>query len=374
MFLFLVLAALVQAQYEYTTNNGTITITKYTGSGGAISIPDTINDLPVTSIGYEAFGYCTNLTSVTIPNSVTSIGTMAFHGCTLTSITIPNSVTNIGSIAFGGCKNLISVTIPSSVISIKEAAFSQCPSLTNVMILDGVISIGRLAFSGCTNLANITIPNSVTGIGSRAFTGCSSLVSISIPDGVTEIPHGTDLFGMFSRCTSLTNVTIGNSVTNIGQYAFLGCTSLSRITIPDDVHSIWYGVFRDCTNLSSVYFQGNVPSGSSFPFSDVGGSRPTVYYLPGTTGWGRTFGGRPTALWVRPNPVILSGSVGIQTNQLGFTISWATNNSVVVEASTTLTNPTWSPVATNTLSGGTAYFSDSQWTNYPTRFYRVRSP
>jgi hypothetical protein len=98
--------------------------------------------------------------------------------------------------------------------------------------------------------------------------------------------------------------------------------------------------------------------------------------LPGTTGWGATFDNRPTALWFLPNPQILnhSASFGVQPGGFGFTISWATNASVVVEAATNLANPVWIPVSTNTLTGGTNYFSDPQWTNYPGRFYRVRSP
>jgi hypothetical protein len=102
----------------------------------------------------------------------------------------------------------------------------------------------------------------------------------------------------------------------------------------------------------------------------------TVYYLPGTTGWGATFGGRPTALWFLPNPLILTSgpSFGVQTNRFGFIISWATNLPVVVEACTNLPNPIWAPVRTNTLIGGSSYFSDPQWTNYPGRFYRLRWP
>jgi hypothetical protein len=124
-----------------------------------------------------------------------------------------------------------------------------------------------------------------------------------------------------------------------------------------------------------VYFQGNSPSlGGSSVF--VGDTHPIVYYLPGTTGWTSTFGGRPTALWFLPNPVILTSgpSFGVKTNQFGFIISWATNVPVIVEASTNLANPAWSPVATNTLTSGSSYFRDPQWTNYPARFYRIRSP
>jgi len=104
--------------------------------------------------------------------------------------------------------------------------------------------------------------------------------------------------------------------------------------------------------------------------------KATIYYLPGTAGWGSTFAFRPTALWLRPNPLILNKgtSFGMRTNGFGFIISWATNLSVVVEACTNLTNPIWSPVGTNTLTGGSSNFSDPQWTDHPGRFYRLRSP
>src|ERR1035441_6787802 len=110
LLLLLTLPATVQAQFNYTTNSGTITITKYTGPGGAVTIPDTINGLPVTSIGDHAFDSCYNMTSVTIPNSITSIGNWAFQLCTtLTGVTIPDSVTHIGVFAFYNCTNLTSV-------------------------------------------------------------------------------------------------------------------------------------------------------------------------------------------------------------------------------------------------------------------------
>jgi hypothetical protein len=102
----------------------------------------------------------------------------------------------------------------------------------------------------------------------------------------------------------------------------------------------------------------------------------TVYYLPGTTGWGPIFGGLLTALWALPYPLILNNGPGFgaQTTGFGFTISWATNLPVVVEASTNLANPVWTPVATNTLAGGWSHFSDPEWKNYPARFYRITTP
>ena len=134
---------------------------------------------------------------------------------------------------------------------------------------------------------------------------------------------------------------------------------------------------RYCTSLTGVYFNGNSPSlGGSVWSAFTGDNNATVYCLPGTTGWGSTFGGRPTALWLLPNPLILnnSSSFGVQSNGFGFIISWATNIPVVVEACTNLAYPSWSLVATNILTGGSSYFSDLEWTNYPTRLYRLRSP
>jgi hypothetical protein len=171
-------------------------------------------------------------------------------------------------------------------------------------------------------------------------------------------------------------VTIGNSVTSIGVQAFYGCSGLTSVTIPNSVTSIEGYAFFDCYSLTSVYFQGNspTPTNDSTVFSGSPYGYPaTVYYLPGTTGWGAMFDGLPTAPWFLPNPVILNNSAnfGVQPGGFGFTISWATNASVVVEAATNLANPVWIPVSTSTLTGGTNYFSDPQWTNYPMRFYRA---
>ena len=117
-------------------------------------------------------------------------------------------------------------------------------------------------------------------------------------------------------------------------------------------------------------------SWSSFPFFPPGYEPPTpttVYFLPGTTGWGTTFGGQPTMLW-NPQAQTSGASFGVHANSFGFNIAGTSNLVVVVEATTNLSSPDWQPVQTNTLTTGSVYFSDPDWTNYPGRFYRFRSP
>ena len=210
----------------------------------SITIPNS-----VTSIGKEAFYGCTYLTSITIPNSVTSIGKETFYGCTyLTSVTIPNSVTSIGEYAFYECNNLTSVTIPNSVTSIGEYAFYSCSSLTSVTIPNSVTSIGEYAFYSCSSLTSVTIPNSVTSIGVKTFAYCRGLTSVTIPNSVTNIGYGA-----FYSCSSLTSITIPNSVTSIRISAFYGCSSLTSITLPNSVTSIGEDAFYDC-KINKLYY------------------------------------------------------------------------------------------------------------------------
>jgi hypothetical protein len=549
----LALPATLHAQFTFVTTNGAITITKYTGSGGAVTIPDKINGFPVAAIGYHAFLNCFSLTSVTIPNSVISISDYAFSSCTgLKNVTVPNGVTGVGLGAFIDCFGLTNLTIGSGVTNIGDGAFSWCPSLTSIIvdtnnpsyssvagvlfnksltaliafpgglkgnyaISNSVTTIGNYAFLFCTNLSNVTIPNGVTSIGDGVFSWCIGLTNIVIPDGVTRmgtnvfyfctnltsvtigssvtnidngtfydcyylvnvaipnsvirigdqafyecakltnvmIPNsvtsiGNDAFELcysltaitvdainsvyssvdgvlfnknqtmliecppglngsfaipnsvtsvrskaFIHCARVTSVTVPGSVTSIGNSAFFYCTGLTNIVVANGVTSIGNNAFEfcavtsveipgsitnigqyafyGCSSLTNAYFLGNAPADGYSAFSGESG---TAYYLPGTTGWGATFGGWPTVLWYQPEPMILGSGygLGVKSNGFGFTISWATNAPVVVESCTNLANPVWTPVTTNNLVSGTNYFSDPQWTNYPGRFYRIRSP
>ncbi len=261
-----------------------------------VSLPTTI-----TNIRTNAFMSCNGLGQIDIPEGVISIEDGAFQDCnSLTSVTIPDSVTSIGAHAFEGCHYLTSITIPDNVSSIGWWAFSACLSLSSITIPDSITSISNGAFAGCRSLASINIPGSITSIGDQAFVCCESLTSITIPDGVTTI--GVDVFHgcMFERdnftnnssldavtnnywgallydiiqedglcidgttavaCRrNATSITIPNSVTSIGEWAFHGCFSLTSITIPDSVTSIGESAFQDCHSLTSVTIPESVVS------------------------------------------------------------------------------------------------------------------
>ena len=213
-----------------------------------IVIPEIYEGIPVTMIANNAFKGCTGLTSVKIPQSVTSIGTYVFYNCTgLTSITIPDSVTSIGQYAFYGCTGLTWVTIPDGVTSIGNHAFRNCTGLTSITIPDSVTSIGNYAFYGCTSLTSVKIPDGVTGIGTYVFYNCKGLTSMTIPDSVTGIGNYA-----FYGCTGLTSVTIPDSVTTIGNYAFQKCTGLTEITMGSGVTIVNQSAFTGCTKLTTV--------------------------------------------------------------------------------------------------------------------------
>src|SRR5436309_9793622 len=204
--LILATPAALQAQFTFTTNNGTITITGYTGTGGVVVIPSTINALPVTSIGYEAFQY-SSITGVTIPNSVTNIGVGAFAGCSgLTNIMVDP-------------RNAAFSSVDGVLFNHNQTTLVQYPGgkVGDYTIPNSVTSIADSAFAGCFSLTSVTIPNSVTSIGGDAFEGCQGLTSVTIPNSVTSIGDYA-----FSLCFSLTNITLGSGVTSIGVSAFSG--------------------------------------------------------------------------------------------------------------------------------------------------------
>jgi len=241
----------------------------------------------VTSIGNSAFANHESLTSVSIPDNVTSIGDWAFSDCySLTSVTIPDSVTSIGDYAFSYCESLTSVSIPNGVTSIGDDAFIYCTSLISVKLeanatLDSNIFLGcdniidfqvgsnykfesgilynkdKTALIACidTDIKTVTVPDSLTSIGDWAFSNCESLTSITFSNSVTSI--GDDAF---NNCSNLTSVTIPDSVTSIGHHAFNRCSNLKSVTLPDSITTIGYRTFAYCYNLTSITIPNSVTS------------------------------------------------------------------------------------------------------------------
>lgn len=286
--------------YYEEKEDGTIEITGCTSSATSINIPSTIDGKSVTSIGNNAFYSCKNLVNITIPDSITSIGNNAFEYCaSLKSVLIPGSVKSIGNAAFNRCESLMNI----EVIKNNSNYFSQDGVLfdknkTKLIqypignkriaydIPNGVKSFGDCAFDSCSTLKNIKIPDSVTSIGWGVFSGSTSLTNIDVSEnnlnyssyeGVlfnknkTElikypignertsynIPAGVINFGdVFSDCKNLVNITIPNSVTNIGVGAFWQCANLASITITNSVTSIGNYAFYDCKNLKDIYYYG----------------------------------------------------------------------------------------------------------------------
>ena len=226
-------AAQVFGDYEYNINNGSVTITKYTGSAATLTIPSTIGGYTVKGIGDYAFQNNNTITSLTIPNSVEKIGYRSFENCSkLKTLNLSNKITSVDRYAFRGCSSLESVTIPS-----------------------GVTVIGEYMFDGCSSIEELTIPGTVTTIGERAFQNCTSIDAITIPDSVTSIGESA-----FYNCINAASLTIGTGVTSIGDYAFQSCVRLPSVTIPNNVQKIGYKSFKDCTRVSSVKIGSGVTS------------------------------------------------------------------------------------------------------------------
>ena len=268
-------------KYEYTINteDGTATITKFLGPVDSegnvdftnhgpydINIPSELDHHSVTGLGDYSFAteengsplydiHHHNIHSVTIPESVTSIGQSAFESCfSLDSLIIKDAATSIGASAFDGCSHLTTLSLGKNITTIGDYAFQQCSYLTNVTIPQSVTSIGRQAFY-LTDLNTLTIKGPIKSMGYAAFAGCTNLTSLSLYDGIQTIGEGA-----FINSTSLEAVTIPQSVTSIGASAFAYCSNLRTITIPEKVTTIESDTFTGCSNLKSITLPAELKS------------------------------------------------------------------------------------------------------------------
>ena len=254
-------------KYEYTVNDGNATITKFLGPVGSanpnfydIKIPSELGGHPVTGLGEYSFAanpydghqgnpLCSKIRSVTIPQSVTSIGKRAFDGCSaLTTLSLGEKIKTIGNYAFENCTSLTGITIPQSVTS-----------------------IGYYAFEGCTNLNPLTIKGPITSMGNYAFAGSTYLTSLTLYDDIQTIGNFA-----FLGSTSLKTVTLPKNLTSIGEYAFARCSELESITIPENVKTINPKTFADCSKLEYII----LPAGLTTFDDSLENCRPecVIYY------------------------------------------------------------------------------------------------
>ncbi len=301
-----------------TDNNYSYSIT------GDIVIPSSVtNDgttyYKVTTIGASAFYYCRNMTSVTIPNTVTKIDYHAFRSCTsLTSVSIPNSVTEIGDNAFGFCQGLTSVIIPNSVTTIGKYPFEGCKELTSIQVAQGnafydsrnncnaiietatntliqgcnntiipnsVTTIGDFAFSGHTGLTSVVIPSSVTVIGEAPFWDCAGLTSIQVEQGNATFDSRNNCNAIIETATNTLvvgcqNTIFPSTITTIGIYAFVGCTGLTSVTIPSSVTEICSWAFGMCSNLERVTIPSKLFKIGYFAFGSCYGLKEFISLRP----------------------------------------------------------------------------------------------
>ena len=235
----------------------------------SVTIPES-----VTSIGQHAFFGCFNLDSLIIKDAATSIGESAFDGCSaLTTLSLGKNITTIGDYAFEDCLNLKEVTIPQSVTSIGTYAF-YLTDLHTLAIEGPIKSMGYAAFAGCTNLTSLSLYDGIQTIGEGAFAYCSALTNVTIPQSVTSIG-----FGAFGDCTSLTTLSLGKNITTIGKGAFSGCSALTNVTIPEKVTTIESDTFTGCSNLESITLPAGLTSfQDSLKGCPAGNPNGAIYY------------------------------------------------------------------------------------------------
>ena len=246
-------------EFEVTKGNN-----KYSGD---ISIPETVMFMDkvfkVTQVGNNAFGNCTGLTSVSLPNSITSLSDYCFSGCTsLETISIPSSVKTIGSRSFQNCKSLLAIVIPEGVTHIPDYTFSGCSKMVSITLPHEITSIWEGAFAECSSLITVKLPTQITQIDRKMFLNCTSLTSIDLPEGLTSI--GEDAF---RGCVSLTEVSIPPSVTSIVKNAYMGCKELKKVVVKD--MAAWCNIQFGSAESNPLYYAKHLYSDENTEIKDL---------------------------------------------------------------------------------------------------------
>ena len=222
-----------------------------------VTIPES-----VTSIGPKAFMDCASLSSITIPSRVTSIGYSAFSGCfALSSLRLLDSPATIQSSAFMYCINLSSVILGDKVEVIESSAFDNCSKISSILIPSSTKQIASCAFSSCGSLTTVTIPDTVSSVADYAFFNCPAIRTVALPSSILPLRR------IFSDYQRITSVTVGQSSTNIPDYAFADCTSLTSVTLPAQIQTIGYAAFFNCSSLQAISLPSSVVSLGDWSFS-----------------------------------------------------------------------------------------------------------
>ena len=278
----------------------------------------------VTTIGNGAFNGCANLTTITMPDSITSFGADAFADTSITAITIPSAMTVIGDYAFANFSSLTKVTIPSTVTTIGEYAFSNCQNLTTVELNSGLKWINESAFRDCVNLKTITLPTTLKTIGTSAFNG-AGLTEVTIP-GDNLAASGLGDFA-FANCVNLTNVIITSGVQKIGFDTFSACKNLRSITIPKSVYEICNAAFTGCSSLAHVYYAGSEGDWSQIAINGTGNEqldKATIHFgSTGATKYQITIESLHGEVILSSNPAEAGETVTVTVNpETGYTVSY----------------------------------------------------
>ncbi len=253
--------------FGYRVTGSTVTINQYKGKSTAVVIPEKINGKPVTGISETAFQEsdysAVRITSVVIPETVTSIGRLAFAYCKfLRTLEIQgNGLKTIGNQAFDQCSSLQSVKLPGTVQSMGEYAFAGCQAMTSINIPVDLVSVGLSPFSGCSNLQYVTIDEGATILPSFAYR--SSLKAIVLPLSITTIEES-----QFSGCSGLESVEIKGAVKTIGEMAFYGCSLLKEVILPETVETIEEYAFSSCTTLEEITIPASVTNIAANAFEE----------------------------------------------------------------------------------------------------------
>lgn len=236
--------------YKLINNNTEYQITNGRGTSGDVIIDSIYRGKPVVSIADSAFKGNTSITSITLGDSIRTIGKNAFYNCiNIKTIKLPKNLESIGEAAFQSCKSLISLTIPEKITNIEKNTFNYCSTLTSVTFSNNLKKLSENSFRNCYELTEVNIPDSVESIGKSAFGSDNSLKTVNFGKGLITIEDEA-----FYRCTNLTNINFNkdNNVTSIGARAFSDSQALKNVTIPEGVKTIGEGAFQSCINLESI--------------------------------------------------------------------------------------------------------------------------